>query len=99
MAICSNCGAETKRVRSRWSPQGIQLPDECPQCAPQSFGKFTTPFDKQPHMGWEAHPNEYERRYDGEGAYYLRKPEYRAEQEERLRQPCAEPPSRRPPTP
>lgn len=33
-------------------------------------------------MGYEAHPNEYVRSADGG---YDRKPEYRAEQEERLR--------------
>jgi hypothetical protein len=38
-------------------------------------------------MGWEAHPNEYEKKYDKDGLIYERKPEYRAEQEARLRQP------------
>lgn len=35
-------------------------------------------------MGYEAHPEQYEKRYDSEGVIYMRKPEYRAEQEERL---------------
>lgn len=38
-------------------------------------------------MGYEAHPNEYERAPDGG---WDRKPEYRAEQEEKLRQPTEE---------
>lgn len=37
-------------------------------------------------MGWEAHPNEYEKRYDKDGLIYERKPEYRAEQEQKLRE-------------
>lgn len=36
-------------------------------------------------MGFEAHPNQYQKKYDSEGVIYERKPEYRAEQEERLR--------------
>ncbi len=58
--------------------------EECPHCAPDSFGKVTDPSDKKPWMGWEAHPNEYEKRYDKDGLIYERKPEYRAEQEQRL---------------
>lgn len=84
MAICSNCKAEGPRVRSRWTEDG-QLPDECPNCAPSSFEKVTDPSDKKIWMGFEAHPNEYDKRYDTLGPFYVRKPEYRAEQEERLR--------------
>jgi len=86
MAICSNCGAETTRLRSRWI-KGTQLTDQCPQCAPEEFeGKVTMPSDKKIHMGFEAHPNEYEKRYDQDGVYYVRKPEYRAEQEAHLQE-------------
>lgn len=80
MAVCGNCGAEGARVRSRWSGDK-QLPDECPQCAPQSFEKFSNPSDKKIWMGFEAHPNEYVKAEDGG---YDRKPEYRAEQEAKL---------------
>ncbi|MBV9179883.1 MAG: hypothetical protein JO356_01110 [Acidobacteria bacterium] len=90
MAICSNCKSESRRVRSRWTDKGVQLADECPSCAPRTFEKFTTPSDKKIHMGFEAHPNEYEKRYDSDGVFYIRKPEYRAEQEEKLKQPCAD---------
>lgn len=87
MATCSNCGAESSRVRSRWL-ESKQLPDECPNCSPQAFdGKFTAPSDKKIWMGYEAHPNEYIASPDGG---YDRKPEYRAEQEDKLRQPCEE---------
>lgn len=82
MAKCNNCGAEGTRIRSRWR-EGLQLPDECPSCAPQSFEKFSNPSDQKIWMGYEAHPNEYIRTQNG----YDRKPEYRAEQEERLSQP------------
>lgn len=87
MAICGTCSNETPRVRCRWTEKGIELPDECPNCAPQSFEKFTDPSDKKIWMGFEAHPNEYVKAEDGG---YDRKPEYRAEQEERLGQPTEE---------
>ncbi len=81
MSICSNCKSESLRVRSRWTEKNERLPDECPQCAPESFGKVTDPSDKKIWMGWEAHPNEYVgNKSDG----FDRKPEYRAEQEARL---------------
>jgi hypothetical protein len=57
------------------------LPDECPQCAPGAFEKFTVPSDKKIWMGYEAHPNEYVKAPDGG---YDRKPEYRAEFEQKM---------------
>lgn len=80
MAICSGCGSESPRVLNRWNDKG-QLPDKCPNCSPSSFEKFTAPSDKKIWMGYEAHPNEYVKSADGG---YDRKPEYRAEQEQRL---------------
>lgn len=65
----------------------MQLPDECPSCAPQSFEKFTAPSDKKIWMGYEAHPNEYVKAEDGG---FDRKPEYRAEQEQKLALPATE---------
>ncbi len=69
-------------MKSRWNEHG-QLPDECPSCSPESFEKFTAPSDKKIWMGYEAHPNEYVKASDGG---YDRKPEYRAEQEQKLAQ-------------
>jgi hypothetical protein len=86
MAICSNCGAEGPRVRSRWNDKE-QLPDICPSCSPSSFEKFTAPSEKKIWMGYEAHPNEYVKAEDGG---FDRKPEYRVEQEEKLTQETAE---------
>lgn len=83
MSICSTCGAETARIRSRFGEDGT-VTDECPQCAPGSFEKFTAPSDKKIWMGYEVHPNEYVKAPDGG---YDRKPEYRSEQESQLRQP------------
>jgi hypothetical protein len=80
MAVCGNCKSTTTRVRTHWTEDGTQF-DECPQCAPKSFEKFTNPSDKKIWMGYEAHPNEYIKSPDGG---YDRKPEYRAEQEQRL---------------
>lgn len=68
-------------MRSRWTDKGVQLPDECPQCTPQAFEKFSNPSDQKIWMGYEAHPNEYVPSPNGG---FDRKPEYRAEQEARL---------------
>jgi len=82
---CSNCGAETVRSRNIWDKDGNQR-EECVSCSPESFEKFTAPSDKKIWAGWEAHPEEYEKKYDKDGLIYERKPEYRAEQEQRLRE-------------
>ena len=82
MAICGNCGTETTRIRTVFPADGATH-DECPTCAPSSFEKFTAPSDKKIWMGYEAHPNEYTQGPDGG---YDRKPEYRAEQEQKLRE-------------
>lgn len=85
MATCTNCGSSGPRVRSRWTEKGLQLPDECPSCSPDSFEKFTAPSDKKIWMGFEAHPEEYQKQYNEDGGVtYVRKPEYQAEQEQRL---------------
>lgn len=85
MSVCGACGHEGTRIRTVFPEDGGQR-DECPQCAPESFEKFTAPSDKKIWMGFEAHANEYEKKYDektGE-VFYERKPEYRAEQEAKL---------------
>ena len=81
MTTCSNCGKEVTRSRVIWAEDGSKR-EECVNCAPQNFAKFTVPSDKKIWMGYEAHPNEYVKAVDGG---FDRKPEYRAEQEERLR--------------
>lgn len=86
MSLCSNCKQETTRLRTTWRKDGTPF-DECPNCAPESFEKFTAPSDKKIWMGYEAHPNEYVKAADGG---YDRKPEYRAEQEQKLGQPTEE---------
>lgn len=83
MSICGTCKAEGTRIRTIWSGDGAQR-DECPSCTPESFEKFTAPSDKKIWMGYEAHPNEYEKCHDKDGVLYYRKPEYRAEQEQKL---------------
>lgn len=84
MEICGNCHKEGARIRTIWAEDG-QKREECPSCAPESFEKFTAPSDKKIWLGCEAHPNEYEKKYDKDGLIYIRKPEYRAEQEARLK--------------
>lgn len=83
MSICRTCKAEGTRSRIVFS-EGGETRDECPNCAPSSFEKFTAPSDKKIWMGYEAHPEQYEKKYDKDGLIYERKPEYRAEQEEQL---------------
>ncbi len=83
MSICGHCGAESTRIKTHFCEDGSRY-DECPQCNPSDFEKVTDPSDKKIWMGYEAHPNEYEKQYDKDGVIYMRKPEYRAEQEQRL---------------
>jgi hypothetical protein len=83
MAICGNCKAEGSRIITHWRENGSTY-DKCQSCDPSSFEKFTDPSDKKIWTGYEAHPNEYVKRYDSEGLIYERKQEYRAEQEQRL---------------
>ena len=60
MAICGNCGHDTPRVRSKWK-EGIQLPDECPHCSPDSFEAIKSVRDGQISMGWEYMPTMYKK--------------------------------------
>lgn len=60
----------------------MQLPDECPACAPQSFEKQTDPSDKKLWIGPEVRPNDYEKCYDADGLIYMPKPEITAELEQ-----------------
>lgn len=85
MSICGNCGVESTRIKTHFCEDGSQY-DECPQCNHSAFEKMTDPSDKKIWMGYEAHPNEYEKQYDKDGLIFMRKPEYRAEQEQRLMQ-------------
>jgi hypothetical protein len=62
----------------------VQLADECPQCAPQSFEKHADPSDKKIWIGPEVRPNDYEKRYDSEGVFYEPKPEVTAELEAKV---------------
>jgi hypothetical protein len=86
MTVCSNCGKESLRTRIIWAEDGTKR-EECPNCAPENFGKVTDPSDKKIWMGYEAHPNEYVKAEDGG---YDRKPEYRSEQEAKLSGPTEE---------
>lgn len=79
MSLC-NCGYEGTRIRTIWNEDGARR-TECPHCAPTSFEKFTVPSEKKIWMGYEAHPNEYVKNADGG---YDRKPEYRAEFEQKM---------------
>lgn len=82
MSVCGNCGHEGTRIRVIFPEDGGQR-DECPHCNAGAFEKFAAPSDKKIWMGYEAHPNEYVKNADGG---FDRKPEYRAEQEEKLTQ-------------
>ena len=76
MAICNTCGAETARVRSKWQ-DSVQLPDECPHCAPQSFEKFKSVRDGQITLGHEYMPAMYKKTDAG----YVAKDELTADTE------------------
>lgn len=83
MALCGNCGREEFRIRSVFTESG-EARDECPSCCPQSFDKRTDPSDKKIWIGPEYAPNDYEKRYDKDGVYYMPKPEVTAERERNL---------------
>lgn len=57
MAVCRTCGAESNRTRTifRSEPR-----DECPNCAPDRFEKFSDPSTKKIWTGPEFAPNDYE---------------------------------------
>lgn len=76
MAICNTCGTETTRVRSAWKGD-VQLPDECPSCAPQSFDKFKSVRDGQITLGHEYMPTMYKKTDAG----YVAKDELTADTE------------------
>jgi hypothetical protein len=86
VSLCTNCNTESTRIRIVYAEDGEQRV-ECPHCAPGAFEKFTAPSDKKIWMGYEAHPNEYVKSEDGG---YDRKPEYRAEQEQKMLEATAE---------
>src|SRR6202011_3697506 len=86
MSVCLNCGHEGTGIRTIWNEADGRR-TECPHCAPDAFEKFTAPSDKKIWMGYEAHPNEYVKAEDGG---YDSKPEYRAEQEQKLMEATAE---------
>lgn len=68
MAKCGSCNSDSSRVRTSWMPDGTQKPDECPQCAPQSFDRFRSVRDGKIAMGWEYMPKRYKLRngvYEG----------------------------------
>lgn len=64
MAVCDSCGSESSRVRSKWK-ENVRLPDECPNCAPQSFEKFKSVRDGQITMGHEYMPTMYKKTDQG----------------------------------
>lgn len=59
MAICSNCGQESKSIISRWRGS-VQLPDKCKYCSPEDFGPVKAPSEKKIWVGPEFAPNDYE---------------------------------------
>lgn len=85
MAVCGNCGAEGTRIRSRWNGD-IRLPDECPNCAPQSFEAMKSVRDGTIAMGYEYMPTMYKKTDVG----YVAKDELLADTEAELSKPDME---------
>lgn len=83
MAICGNCNSETSRVRTRFAPNGAQLPDECPRCAPENFEAMKSVRDGTIAMGWEYMPNMYKKTDEG----YVAKDELLADTEAQASKP------------
>ena len=74
MATCTNCGADSPRVRSRWI-KSERMPDECPMCSPQSFEAVHDPSSQKIWIGPEFAPNDYIKREDSLGTRFDLKPE------------------------
>lgn len=93
MAVCSNCGRESTRIRTtvHESRPGVfsHLTDECPGCAPGSFEpRWRT---ERGAMGWEAYPTMYRKITAPDGSVgYEAKDELRADTEARIARPCQE---------
>lgn len=91
MAICSTCGADTRRVRTVMTTNSgkdllpeAQRSDECPICAPEAFepdwktAKGATP--------WEAYPGKYKKVDNPDGSItYRSTDEWRQDSEDKLR--------------
>lgn len=84
MPLCRNCNTDSPFARTIFGETPAGDRDECPNCTPQSFDKFAAPSDKKIWIGPEYAPNDYEKRYDSEGVYYMPKPEVTAEREKNL---------------
>lgn len=84
MSVCGNCGNGSPYARTIFGENPAGDRHECPSCAPQSFEKLSAPSDKKIWIGPEYAPNDYEKRYDADGLYYMPKPEVTAEREKNL---------------
>jgi hypothetical protein len=67
MALCANCGHETRRMRVEYDERGQRLREYCVECRPEQFADqpVTDPSDKKIYVGPEAMPNMYYRGTDG----------------------------------
>lgn len=91
MAICGNCGAETRRVRTVMTTNGgktllpeNQRKDECPVCAPDAFPPAW--LTARGVMGWEAYAEKYDKIELPDGRIgYRAKEEFRQDTEDRIR--------------
>lgn len=83
MAICSGCGAETKRLRTLFNPQGDVTGEECDKCMPGSFDpRWKT---ERGAMDYDANPKRYRKTVREDGAIvYKATDEWIQDQTDRL---------------
>jgi hypothetical protein len=75
MAQCGGCGAVTSRTRTRFSPQGEVIAEECDSCKPNTFDPQW--LHARLAMAHEAYPNLYKKTYDEDGRIVYRSTEER----------------------
>jgi hypothetical protein len=66
MAVCGNCGAESKRCRVIFDERNSKRAEECAVCHPENFSDaFMAPSDRRLWWGQEVYPNRYKLGSDG----------------------------------
>lgn len=59
MAVCGGCGAETKRFRTKFNPQGDVTGEECDKCTPNTFDPQW--LHARGALAYEAYPDKYDK--------------------------------------
>ncbi len=90
MAICGSCGADVRRLVTKFQNDG-SLKDECENCKPGGFHQDPAWLRQRPVMGWESKPKMYVKSESPDGgAHYEATDELRADTEAQICRPAQE---------